>query len=142
MSIWYKFGFLLVVLSFSLKAYADGKEKIHYKAIFTNGVEKKVELTKFHCVDKIFLNFWWYDLKGDYSLKVNWFRPDGRHQEVTESKFSVITSKEVNTSMWLKLKKAKSLMPESGWDDFIGKWNVDIYLNLEFLGRKNFFVIC
>ena len=119
------------------------KEKTsNTRRFFTKYLNKKSQVKDFNCEDKIILYFSWFDLKGNYSLKVNWYRPDGILQEITKTRFSVSTSKELNTALWLKLRKAKRLMPESGWQDFIGKWNAEIYLNSEFLSQKSFYVIC
>tara|TARA_B100000315_G_C14565431_1_gene582678 strand:+ start:1325 stop:1459 length:135 start_codon:yes stop_codon:yes gene_type:complete len=41
-----------------------------------------------------------------------------------------------------KGKERGFIFPESGWSDFIGQWNVDIFLNEKFLEKKKFQMMC
>ena len=134
------------ILLFIINATASGERKdIKYKAILTNSLNKLIQVSEFNCENKIILYFSWFDLKGDYSLKVNWYRPDGKLQETTKSSFTVKNSRKLNTLVSLKLIKGKErgfIFSETGWFDFIGQWFVEIFLDEEFLEKKIFQVIC
>lgn len=105
----------------------------------------KNQVKEFNCRDKIFLYFTWFNLSGDYLLKAFWYKPKGNLQETTKYNFSVKNKKKFNSWLWLKLEKAKErgfILPVSGWSDFIGEWNVEFFLDGEFLENKKFRVIC
>lgn len=142
-----KLIFIALILLFALNGTASAERKdINYKVILTNSLQETVQVREFKCEDRIFLYFTWFDLKGDsHSLNAYWYKPGGKLQETTEYNFPKEHKREFNTWLWLELKKGKErgfIVPGRGWTNFIGKWNVEVFLDGEFLERKQFMVMC
>lgn len=137
--------FIALILLFLVNGTANGeRQEIEYKAILTKNLTEKTPVKKFECEDKIFLYFTWFGLKGNHSLSAFWHKPGGKLQETAEYNFTAENKKEF-TWLWLKLKKGKErgfIIPGRGWTDFIGQWSVEIFLDGEFLERKQFLVVC
>jgi len=139
--------FFILFFMFALNASAKEAERgLQYKIILTNSLEKKVPVDEFRCEEKIFLYFTWFGLKGSHDLKVLWLKPGRRLQETTEYSFISKNQKELNTWLWLKLEKKgreKGIFSSDFvWFDFIGQWDVEIFLDEELLEKKNFKVLC
>jgi len=137
---------LLLFFIFALHSIAFGEKKnVNYSVVMKSNLESGIQKENFSCEDKIFLYFTWFDLQGSHSLNSFWYNPRGRVQETTEYNFSVKNEREFNTWQWLKLSKGKEkgfVFADRVSLDFTGEWLVEIFLDGDFLERKNFTVIC
>jgi len=135
----YTFLFLSLTLSLSTPSTA-------HTIITTNNPEERQLIKVFDCRDKIYVYVRWEGLKdGAHSLEAFWYNPKHKTQEHTVYKFHAPTEA---TWVWLELKGGKgstlfkSFDPEVGYDQFIGPWNVELYLDGKYLTTKPFMVVC
>ncbi len=132
-------------ISIQQRAVPSPGGKVRYEAFFTNSLEKRIKVEEFRCREKIFLYFTWHGLQGKHNLKALWYKPDGKIQETTEFQFDTGKGGDWNTWLYLQLEKGNKrsvLSPETEWFHFIGQWTMEIFLDGDFLEKKNFKVTC
>jgi len=120
--------------------------EIRFGLFLSNKKNKRLNQEIFDCTSPIVLNFYWSKLVDrDHLLEAFWYRPDGKKQETTVNRFNFTKGRAAHTWMKLILKRGNSrnfFFPGNGWEEFIGPWKVNIYLNGDFLAKKVFNVNC
>lgn len=133
-------------------ARADSKQG--YKVYLTNKEENGVPLDKpaeqFSCNDKI------YGVleinrpgagDGNHTLYATWRNPAGEDQEHTKYPFQLIGGS-ARLWVWLKLHRSTEaavvqfLNPSAGMDEFIGKWEIQLYIDGKLISKRQFDVLC
>lgn len=106
------------------------------------------ERKHFACSDKIFTVIELTNLpKTKYDLAIVWKDPSGAERERTEYPFTV-TLKDTRLWSWLSLSPSKGaamiqwINPAAGLEEFVGPWNVEIFINHKKISTKSFEVIC
>ncbi len=101
----------------------------------------------FDCHDKIYIQATLLNLEETtYKASVVWINPKGNRQDSASYRFT--GDKHNKVWFWLKLHPAfggrflKSINPSFGMDDFIGEWNVKLYINDELIATNMFYVTC
>lgn len=75
-----------------------------------------------------------------------WINPHGKQQEVSRHSFT--EGEDYAVWLWLELhpttggKLIGSIDPSAGMGEFIGKWQVRLYLDGELIAQQVFFVAC
>jgi hypothetical protein len=119
-----------------------------YRAYLFDNLQNKLEKTMFQCHEKIHVYIQWLDLhKPDINrLEAFWYRPDGKLQEITELDFLNNKNKKFASWLWLRLKKKDPtrglLFASQGFNYFTGDWKIHLFLNGDFLEKKEFSVAC
>lgn len=133
------FVLICILFSYSRDAYANIVKLV-------NDPIMKLPNSKFDCRQKIYVYIQWERLKQrEHFLEAEWINPKGKLQEHTFYKFK---GDEKESWLMLKLngeggsKLMKSFDPTFGYEDFIGFWSVNIYLDDKLIETKSFFVAC
>jgi len=119
-----------------------------YRAYLFDNLQNKLEKTMFQCHEKIHVYIQWLDLhKPDINrLEAFWYRPDGKLQEIPELDF--LNNKNKKFGSWLRLRLKKKdptrglLFASQGFNYFTGDWKIHLFLNGDFLEKKEFSVAC
>ncbi|GEM_PF-3377126 len=119
-----------------------------FQAFLFDNLQNKLEKTVFQCHEKIHVYIRWLDLKKPdiNRLEAFWYRPDGKLQEITELDFLNNKKKNFASWLWLRLKKKDPkrglLFASQGFNHFTGNWKIHLFLNGDFLEKKEFSVSC
>ncbi len=119
-----------------------------YRAYLFDNLQNKQEKMVFQCHEKIHVYIQWLDLqKPDINrLEAFWYRPDGKLQEITELDFLNNKKDKFASWLWLRLKKKDPkrglLFASQGFNYFTGDWKINLFLNGDFLEKKEFSVAC
>ena len=147
-------AFLCVYLGIHLNTSNSSEQDngISAKVYFTLGDQHEFPLTEerkyFACSDKIFTVIELTNLpKTKYDLAIVWKDPSGEERERTEYPFTV-TLKDTRLWSWLSLSASKGaamiqwINPAAGLEEFVGPWNVEIFINRKKISTKSFEVVC
>lgn len=138
-----------MLLLFATLSY--GKETSNdsnYQVILTTDPAIKRDIDSFDCSDKIYITA---DLKNismeKHSLKAIWINPSKETEQVAEHEFQTGDGTYYGW-LWLKLSPPTggailgALSPNSGMAEYIGIWNVHLYLDNKKLDSKVFQISC
>lgn len=103
----------------------------------------------FDCLEKIYAvsevrNF----NKGKHEIEFRWVAPDGDPREHTRYDFFVTDNPKVNLWAWLELSRAQGasmiqwINPAAGLEEFIGFWEVEIFVDGKSIKKEDFEVSC
>lgn len=145
------FSICLFIHSIFIFPIAEGMTaKIRYMLFMTKDLNERSHIEVFDCRDTIYIYVTWQDIdKGNHTLTAFWFNPKGKQQEATMYEFYVPQKRsDINSWLWLKLhgatgsKLARAFNPQIGYEKFIGKWKVKLYLDNNYLTKRDFVVLC
>lgn len=108
-------------------------------------MEKKEAKTSFQCTDTIYVYITWFNMKGEHLLTTFWYNPANKEQESTRLTFHPKNQAIYNTWVWLKLKKGSKkgiFSNETGYEEFVGEWRVELFFDGKFLEKRYFSVYC
>jgi hypothetical protein len=135
----------LFVFSFCPNVFCEEREPA-FEVYLTDQLEQGNEKNSFSCGDPIIGKFRWLNLtSGKHSLEAFWYNPKKELQETTIHEFEFSEKQIVDSWVRLKLQRGKSksfFFPETGWEEFLGDWKLEIFLDGNFLKTKKFNVIC
>ncbi|MBI4388885.1 MAG: hypothetical protein HY580_01785 [Nitrospinae bacterium] len=116
-----------------------------YTAVLADGPARKTPVMEFDCHQDVYVFFTWYGLSGLHQITALWYNPGEKQESQIDLKFIAAEGK---TENWvalklLDLKREKNpVLPSLASSKFIGKWETRIYLDGNFLEKKNFEVRC
>jgi hypothetical protein len=143
---------LVMLLTPTMEVFGDGQgtkmAKKAYKPpeviLITTNQPGGEETNQFDCRSKIYVDFFLSNFSVEHhKLEAFWYNPVGKRQEYTRYEFTGNRA-----YLWLELHSSFGgglfgrIDPSAGMSDFIGRWEVRLYLDERFLERKGFYVIC
>jgi hypothetical protein len=112
-----------------------------------NGVPISSLSDEFDCADKIFSVIDIQGLRnGEHTLNVDWIDPSGKRREQTTYSFHRAGS--IRITVWLKLNLPKgatllsAFNPALGMGEFIGRWEIRMWVDQSPVAQKWFSVLC
>ncbi len=123
-----------------------------YKVYLTAAVDQGVPLAQptaeFGCTDAIYAVLELHGLeKTEHTLNAVWRDPHGQERERTEYPFRVHRDRE-RIWVWLKLHRSPEAAlvqfvdPGAGLGEFVGDWEVQLFIDGKSISKQNFTVIC
>ncbi|MCK4739320.1 MAG: hypothetical protein KAT46_05170 [Deltaproteobacteria bacterium] len=147
--------FFFVLFSLSImffcggELYAGNKSKAT-RVILTADIDGKIEVDEFDCREKVFIYLEFRGLKkGTHKILASWIKPGGEEQQRSNVELEVkAEGKTYATWLWLKLSAGTGggffgdIDPTMGMEDFLGRWEVNLYIDEKFIIKKIFYVAC
>lgn len=116
-----------------------------YAVLLTDDVGHKAPAREFNCLRRVYVYFTWYKLSGLHQVTALWFNPMGRQQDQADLKF-VADKPRVENWMALEFRNIFNekypLVPDLSTAKLIGKWEVKILLDGNYLETLTFNVNC
>jgi len=139
---------IITVTGITVKAEAKVTHKVYLTAKENNGIPDTTPQTEFRCSDKIYTIIEVSGLsKSKHQLEAVWTDPNGKKREHTKVPLYV-SQDSARTWVWLSLHRplgatvVTAFDPAYGMEEFIGDWNVSIYIDNKQLDNKQFSVLC
>jgi hypothetical protein len=134
-------GILIIISLFLTMASTQA-----HTIITTKDLSDKQPVEVFDCREKVYIYIVWDSLSAaEHEIEAYWFNPQGKQQEFTSYKFNAPVK---DTWLWLELsggggsKFFKAINHRIGYENFIGRWEVRIYLDADYLKTINFSISC
>ncbi len=103
----------------------------------------------FDCLDKIYAVTELANLdKGKHEIEFQWTGPNGASREHTKYDFYITNKPSTQLWAWLELSRAKGaamiqwINPAAGLEEFIGVWEVELFVDGKSLKKGEFEVSC
>ena len=116
-----------------------------YAVLLTDDIDRKAPTREFNCLRRVYIYFTWYKLSGLHQVTALWFNPMGRQQDQSDLKF-VADKPKVESWMALEFRNIFNekypLVPDLSTTKLIGKWEVKIFLDGNYLETLDFNVNC
>ncbi len=147
-------GLLLLTEIGLAKADSGQKEiksssSLHFTLADKHGFPSDQDRESFDCLDKIYAVTEIQGFKqGKHSIEFRWVDPEGSTRERTEYDFHVSDKPVTKLWAWLELSRARGagiiqwLNPAAGLEEFIGEWELELFVNGKRLNKGAFEVSC
>ena len=141
-------AFYISICMFSTLVQAAPAHRIYLTASEQEGRPVTQPAAEFSCHDKIFAVIEIDGLsQGRHKLDAVWRDPSGQDREHTAYEF---TSHGGSEKLWVWLKMHRSMEaavvafmnPSAGMDEFVGEWELRVFVDSKPINNKSFSVLC
>ncbi|MDH3637222.1 MAG: hypothetical protein OES09_01995 [Gammaproteobacteria bacterium] len=143
----YRYVISILILTFTAPLLA-ADHKIYLTAAVDQGVPLARPATEFGCTDTIYAVLEIHGLeKTEHSLNAVWRDPHGVERERTQYPFRVRGDRE-RIWVWLKLHRSQGAAlvqfvdPSAGMGEFVGNWQIQLFIDGKSLAKQDFTVLC
>lgn len=144
-----KLTILVLLILLLWQTPSNGESNIsNFKTYLTTDSKVKLDIGSFDCKDKIYITIDFQKISSEkHSIKAIWINPSNSTEQIATHDFQTSSGKYFGW-LWLKLNPPTGsailgdLSPNNGMSDFIGFWNVYLYLDDEKIDYKTFQVTC
>ncbi len=131
------------------EAEADPETSLRFALSDTHGFPKDDATESFDCLDKIYaITELTHFEKGKHQVEFRWLEPRGTTRERTVYDFWVRDKPSTKLWAWLELSRAKGagmlqwLNPAAGLEEFLGSWEVRLFIDGKEYNSAGFEVSC